>query len=124
MNTVVNSPTPGATPIESNSGIAVSLPKPNETVSSPLKITGLVNGNGWTGFEGQVGMVKLFDSAGKQLALGILTTTTEWTSLPTSFQTTLNFSTNATAGKLVFHNENASGDPSRDKTFMVLVKFK
>jgi len=107
------------------SGIQVVSPKANEEISSPLKITGSVNGDGWAGFEGQVGTVKLLDGVGKELATGILTATTEWTTLPTNFETTLNFiSESAQSGTLVFHNENASGLPEKDKTFSLPVKIK
>src|SRR3989344_4986988 len=103
-------------------GIQIDSPKENETVSSPLKITGLVNGNGWTAFEGQVGIVKLFDSAGKELALGIFTATEDWMKLPVNFETTLFFDYPGDGtGKLVFYNENASGEPERDKTFTLPV---
>ena len=106
-------------------GIQIISPKLNGQVFSPLKITGTVNGNGWAGFEGQVGTVKLLDSAGKELAEGVLAATTEWTTLPTDFVTTLNFrSGGAQSGTLVFQNENPSGDPARDKTFSLKVKIK
>src|SRR3989344_2407325 len=89
------------------SGIQVLSPKPDELISSPLKITGSVNGMGWTGFEGQVGTVSLLDSEGKQLALGILTATTEWMQLPTNFETSIYFDYPGDgAGQLVFYNEN------------------
>jgi hypothetical protein len=104
-------------------GIQIISPKPNEEIFSPLKITGVVNGNGWSGFEGQVGNVRLLDGAGKELALGILTATTEWMKLPTNFETTLNFTVNNKGqATLVFHNENSSGDPAKDKTFSLPVK--
>ena len=104
-------------------GIEVFEPKPGETVSAPLKIRGSVSGYGWTGFEGQGGIVKLFDSAGKELALGILTATTDWMKLPTIFETTLFFDyTGQGDGKLVFYNENASGEAERNRTFEIPVK--
>ena len=107
------------------SGIQVLSPKPDELISSPLKITGSVNGMGWTGFEGQVGTVRLLDSEGKQLALGILTATTEWMQLPTNFETSIYFDYPGDgAGQLVFYNENASGEPERDKTFTIPVKLQ
>lgn len=105
------------------SGIQIISPKINEEVSSPIKITGKVTGDGWAGFEGQVGTVKLLDATGKELATGILNATTEWTSLPTNFETTLNFqSATAQSGTLVFKNENPSGLPEKDKTFSLPVK--
>jgi hypothetical protein len=105
------------------SDIVVSNPKPNEEVFSPLKILGFVNGNGWTGFEGQVGTVKLLDSNGMELAIGVLVANTEWTSLPTNFETTLNFqSASVQSGTLVFHNENPSGLPENNREFVLPVK--
>ena len=104
------------------SGIEIFGPKEHDVVSSPLKITGRVNGNGWTGFEGQVGTVRLLDSNGNQLALGILTATTDWMALPTNFETDLYFDYPGDGqGQLVFYNENASGEPQRDKTFTLPV---
>src|SRR3989344_8777592 len=103
---------------QGNDGIEITLPKSGDTLSSPVKITGMVKGNGWTGFEGQVGVVKLFDADNSQLALGILTATADWMTLPTQFETTLFFDYSGEGeGKLVFYNENASGEPARDKTF-------
>ena len=40
-------------------GLVIISPKANEEVFSPLKISGYVNGDGWSGFEGQVGTVIL-----------------------------------------------------------------
>lgn len=108
--------------INNNLGIQIFSPKEHEVVSSPLKIAGAVNGNGWTGFEGQVGTVRLLDNSGKELALGILTATTNWMQLPTNFETTLFFDYPGDgSGQLVFYNENASGEPKRDKTYVVPV---
>lgn len=106
-------------------GIVVFSLEENEVVTSPLKITGYINGDGWTGFEGQVGTVKLLDQNGKELASTYLKAITEWTKLPTSFESNLEFKIPDTeSGQLVFHNENVPGDPARDKTFIVSIKFK
>ncbi len=108
-----------------SSGIEVSIPKSGELIKSPLKITGKVDGNGWTGFEGQVGTVKLLDDTGKVLAFGILTAQGEWMQQVINFETTLTFATPATAGgSLVFYNENPSGEAAKDKTFSLPVNFK
>jgi predicted PurR-regulated permease PerM len=119
-------PEVGITPLIKNMpGIEVSLPKTNAVIESPLKITGTVNGNGWAGFEGQVGTVTLLDNNGKELAKSALTATTEWTKLPTQFQVTITFISPGTGnGTLVFHNENASGDAAKDATFTVPITFK
>ncbi len=106
-------------------GIQVALPKANEEIFSPLKITGITNGDGWNGFEGQVGTVRLFDSTGNQLSLGILTATTDWMNPPVNFETTLEFNVLADGdGTLVFKNENASGLPDKDKQLVFPVKIK
>lgn len=108
-----------------NSGIEVFSPKANELISSPVTITGIVKGDGWTGFEGQVGIVKLQDSSGKELGMGILTATEDWMKLPTHFETTIFFDYPGDGiGQLVFRNENASGEPERDKTFTLPVKLQ
>ncbi|MCX6721735.1 MAG: GerMN domain-containing protein [Candidatus Staskawiczbacteria bacterium] len=105
-------------------GIIITSPKSNEEVSLPIKITGYVNGDGWSGFEGQVGTVELLDGNGQLITRGILAATTEWTTLPTNFETTLNFATPKTeGGTLVFKNENASGMPDKDRSFFVAIKF-
>jgi len=103
-------------------GLEITLPSPNAEISSPLKISGTASGDGWNGFEGQVGIVDLLDYKGNGLGYAILTATTDWMSPPVSFETTLNFTAaNSGPGTLVFHNENASGDPAMDKTFSMPV---
>lgn len=111
-------------PPSGNSGIQITAPAPNDTVSAPLKITGFIKGDGWTGFEGQVGTVKLFDSNNNELALGILTATEEWMKEPpVNFEITLYFDyPGAGTGTLVFYNENASGEVERNRTFSMPVK--
>ena len=104
--------------------IQITSPKANEEISSPVKIIGVVNGNGWSGFEGQVGTVTLVDEKGKDITEGVLGATTDWTKLPTSFETTLNFASFVESAHLHFKNENPSGDPSRDKTFDLDVNIK
>jgi hypothetical protein len=106
-------------------GLQVLSPKSGDKISSPLQISGTVNGEGWTGFEGQVGTVKLLDESGVEISFGILKATTEWTSLPTQFETSLYFvSPKEQKGKLVFANENPSGLPERNKTYELPVTIK
>lgn len=105
-------------------GLIVNMPKANDVVTSPVTISGYVNGDGWNGFEGQVGSVKLVDSAGHVLAQGPLTATTEWTTTMVNFATSLQFTSPATKiGSLIFRNENPSGLPERDKQFILPIKF-
>ena len=113
----------GRNPLTGTDGLAIYSLRPNQEISSPLKITGQVRGNGWAGFEGQVGTVSLLDGNGKTIALGILTATTEWTTLPTYFEVTLNFQSPVVqTGTLIFKNENASGLPDKERTFILPVK--
>lgn len=121
-----NNKTTIVTPVvDGKHGIQVFSPKENEMISSPLKIIGMVKGDGWTGFEGQVGTVKLFDSSGKELAIGILTAQGEWMQPIIDFETNLFFDYPGDGfGNLIFYNENASGEPERDKTFILPVKLQ
>ncbi|MEK7658656.1 MAG: GerMN domain-containing protein [Patescibacteria group bacterium] len=107
-------------------GINVVSPKVNEEVSSPLKITGSINGDGWTAFEAQAGTVQLLDENDNVLGTAILGVVDEnWMKQFNNFEGELNFtSLKDQNGKLVFKNENASGEPSRDKTFSLPVKIK
>jgi sugar phosphate permease len=107
-------------------GLFVDTPVASAVVSSPLVVSGHVDGtNRWTGFEGQVGSVTLLDSNGNVLAQMPLTATTDWMQFPTSFSTTLTFSAPTTdAGVLIFRNENASGMTEYEREFRLPVKFK
>lgn len=107
-------------------GIQVNFPKENQEIFSPVKISGITNGGGWNGFEGQVGTVKLLDANGKQLGeTAILTATTDWMKPSVSFGANLSFvSDKDQNGTLVFNNENPSGLPDKEKQFAVSVKIK
>lgn len=106
-------------------GIEVTSPKIGETVSSPVKITGVVNGNGWVGFEGQVGTAEVVDYKGNVIGRGVLKATTEWTILPTNFEATIDFTPNNPGlATLQFKNENPSGDPVKDKIFSLNINVK
>ncbi len=106
-------------------GLIVDTPVAYGTVSSPLVVSGHIDGtNRWTGFEGQVGTVQLLDGNGKMLTIGILTATTDWMQFPTNFSTNLNFAIPTTSvGTLVFKNENASGMPDYEREFRLPIKF-
>lgn len=104
-------------------GIVVTSPKANEEVSSPLKITGYVNGDGWSGFEGQVGLVKLLDNENRELAQSILTATSDWMTSLIYLEANLEFlTTNDENGTLLFLNENPSDLPEKDKELRLPVK--
>lgn len=109
--------------VEIKKGLVVDNLQENDMISSPFKITGYVNGDGWVGFEGQVGTVSLYDSANTLLDIKPLTATSEWMTSTVRFEANLEFFTTAAEGKLVFRNENASGEPSRDKSVSWKIKF-
>lgn len=108
-------------------GITIFEPKANTEVSFPLEIVGYVDGkNNWVGFEGQVGNVKLISKNGTEVAGAPLTAVTDWMKFPTKFRIFFDFSDIGyiPEGTLVFHNENPSGDPARDRTFSIPIKIK
>ena len=109
--------------VEDKKGLFVNNLQENDTISSLFKITGYVNGDGWIGFEGQVGGVSLYDNTGNVLDTKPLTATSEWMTSTVRFEANLEFFTIARSGKIVFRNENPSGEPSRDKSVSWNIKF-
>ncbi|MDP2855862.1 MAG: GerMN domain-containing protein [bacterium] len=105
-------------------GLTIISPKANEEIKSPVVIKGYVNGDGWSGFEALVGIVKVLGKNGELLASAPLAIQSDWMKLPAYFETTLDF-VNSESGdaKIVFSNENPSGLPEKDKTFVLPVKF-
>lgn len=110
--------------VEFKKGLVVDSPKANDLVSSPLVVSGYVNGDGWIGFEAQVGTASLYDNTGKLLVIKPLTATSEWMTSTINFATDLEFVTAAESGTIVFRNENPSGESVRDKQFILPVNFK
>ncbi len=120
-----NTPIMQEIPPQGNGGIEITQPMANSTISSPLKISGTTKGDGWIGFEGQVGVVRLFDENNNELAMGILTAQGEWMQTVINFETEISFISPGAGkkGSLVFYNENPSGDPEKGKTFMLPITF-
>ena len=117
--------------IGGNSGLViVSLGgsrAPNKEISSPLEIIGYITGkDNWVAFEAQAGTVQLLDENNNVLGTAILTVTDEnWMKEFNNFKGELNFvSPEDQNGKLVFHNENPSGLPDKNKEFFMPVKIK
>jgi len=110
-------------------GITITSPLANQEVSFPVEIAGYIDGkNGWTGFEGQVGTVRLISNDGIQVAgPAPLTAIGDWMKFPTQFGIVFDFSEGVgyiPEGTLVFYNENPSGEPARDRTFSLPIKIK
>lgn len=103
--------------------INISSPKAEDVVSSPVSISGSAQA-GWGIFEGQAGTVTLYDGKENNLGTAILTVIDDWMQPEVQFTASLNFANFADGiGKLVFKNDNASGDPARDKRYEMPVNF-
>lgn len=108
---------------EENPEVVVDMPMVGDKVSSPLKVEG--KARGFWFFEANI-PVTLKDSNGKVLAHEGFMATENWmTSDYVKFEGTLTFSTPTTdTGTLFIEKDNPSGDPSRDASFAVPVRFK
>lgn len=103
--------------------IRIDNPRPNQVISSPLKISGQAKGT-WF-FEGDL-PIKLLDEDNNILAEGFVTAQGEWMSenfVP--FETEINFvMPNTTKGTLILSKNNPSGLAKNDDQLIVPVKFK
>lgn len=105
-------------------GLTIISPKAESKIKSPLVVKGYVNGDGWTGFEATAGVVRILDKKGEPLASAPLVIKSEWTKVPAYFEATLDFINSENGdGQLLFSNENPSGLPEKDKTFILPIKF-
>lgn len=116
---VKNPPAPNDQTPEKN--IEVYNLTPNQTVASPLTITG--RAKGWY-FEASF-PVKIVDDNGKILAQGPATAQGEWMTADfVDFKITLEFFPNgATQGKVIFQKDNPSGLPQYDESYEIPVIF-
>ncbi len=102
--------------------IILDLPSPNQSISSPLLVSGKAIGP-WF-FEADFPM-QLVDSDGEIISSGIAHAKSEWmTTNLVEFEGTLNFYTEKEFGKLVLKKDNPSGLPENDKSYSVPVKFQ
>jgi len=97
--------------------------RPNETVSSPLVISG--RARGYWFFEASF-PVELLDDSGSVIASGIATAQDEWmTEAFVPFSATLEFSSPVTEkGTLILKKDNPSGLPEHDDRLVVPVRFR
>jgi hypothetical protein len=103
--------------------IQVTSPAPNQTVASPLTVTGRARGPWY--FEASF-PVKLLDSNNNVLAQGIAEAQGDWMTTDfVPFSATLTGFTPpvGTTGTLVLEKSNASGDPQYDASISVPVNF-
>ena len=121
-NTVVPEPTPSNS-IVADPLIVVYEPKPNTIISSPLKITGQARGVWY--FEASF-PIELTDSAGKIIANGIAQAQDDWMTenfVPFTAELTFTKPLEGNAGTLILKKDNPSGDPQRDDSRKIQVRF-
>lgn len=103
--------------------IVADSPQPNDTVASPLTVTGKARGSWY--FEASF-PVKLVDANGTVLASGPATAQGDWmTAEFVPFKITLSFPTPITAtGTIELHKDNPSGLPEHEDQLNIPVVFK
>lgn len=102
--------------------IRVTSPKPGDTVTSPLTVTGEARGTWY--FEASF-PIRLYDANGKELAVAVAQAQGEWMTMEfVPFSATLEFAAPATAeGTLVLQKDNPSGLPEHDDQLRIAVRF-
>jgi hypothetical protein len=100
----------------------LNSPKANDTVKSPLSLSGTAKGNMF--FEGQFDL-RIEDSNGKELGASYATSTEDWmTENYIQFTANLEFETPTTAsGNLILKNSNPSDLPEYVKELIIPVNF-
>ncbi len=102
--------------------IRVTTPGSNDTVNTPVTVTGEARGN-WF-FEASF-PIKVVDQEGNILGTGFATTTEDWmTEEFVSFTGEVTFDANGKEkGRIIFMKDNPSGLPENDDSFELPVKF-
>lgn len=108
--------------LEKTDLIRIASPRPNDTIQSPIRITG--EARGFWFFEASF-PVKIYDANGKELGTAIATATEDWmTEEFVPFEAMMEFKAPTTAaGTLVLQKDNPSGLPENDDKLVVPVKF-
>lgn len=103
--------------------IKVNNPRPHDTITPPLNISGKARGYWY--FEGDF-PVELVDENGKLIETGIAKARGEWmTEDFVPFEVTINYDHSGEGeGYLLFKRSNASGMPEHDRTYRIPVNFK
>lgn len=112
--------------LEKNSLVLVDSPRPNDTIRSPLTITG--QARGYWFFEASF-PITLMDENGMGIAQGIATAQNDWMTTDfVPFIATLTFTRDAklsrTKGALILHKDNPSGLPEYDDALEIPVIFE
>lgn len=103
--------------------IQVSTPRPNQSISNPLRISGIARGT-WF-FEASF-PVYLYDDNGVELGVGIATAEGEWMTTDfVPFGVSFSYEKPTTqTGKLILKKDNPSGLPEFDDMLYIPVKFE
>lgn len=109
--------------LEYSDVIQVTNPRPNQTITSPLLISGQARGTWY--FEASF-PVELQDANGITIGTGPATAQGDWmTEGFVPFTAGLTFTTPSTStGNLIIKNANASGLPENEKVLLVPIKFQ
>jgi hypothetical protein len=109
--------------LEKTDLIRISSPRPNDTIKSPLKITGEARGF-W--FNEASFPIKIYGADGKELGTAIASAKSDWmTEEFVPFEVTLTFEApKGGKGTLVLQKDNPSGLPKNDDSLKVPVKFE
>jgi hypothetical protein len=109
--------------LEKSDLIRIDHPRPNQTITSPLTLSGRARGQWY--FEATF-PVRLLDADGTILAESDATAQGEWmTEEFVPFTATLEFTAPAaTSGTLILVRANPSGDPARDEELIVPVRLR
>lgn len=101
--------------------IIVDSPKANQTVVSPLIVSGRARGTWY--FEASF-PVRLLDDLGNEIAVEPAQADGDWMTTDwVPFQVILDFETTAPSGTVVLQKDNPSGLPEHDASVSVPVKF-
>jgi len=102
--------------------IRISSPRPNDSISSPIKITG--EARGFWFFEASF-PIRIYDADDKELGVAIAQAQGEWmTNDFVPFEAVLGFEVPTTAkGTLVLQKDNPSGLPEKDDQLIVPINF-
>ena len=111
------------TPTGKEDSINVTSPRANSLITSPLTVTG--NARGMWYFEASF-PVEILDGNNSRLAVTPAQAQGDWmTENFVPFSVTLNFKQPTTAtGTLVLHKDNPSGDPSKEDSLRIPIRFK
>lgn len=102
--------------------IRIAEPQSNTVVMSPLTVKGEARGPWYA--EGSF-PVRIVDSAGTQIGLGIAEAQGEWMTMElVPFSATVEFTTTDTHGSLILEKDNPSGEPENASSVTVPVQFK